>query len=136
VERLAVLVQEEISRIRFHHQGRPHFVAITLDPLTGTAADRHHAILPAFALADHQRAVPRVDVIEFQVRKLQAADAGRVQGLDDRAIADAEFTVEYGGPAWTGMVARHAPESVAGMDRAVRGAGARVAATAQGGEGR
>jgi len=22
-----------------------------------------------------------------------------------------------GGPAWTGMVARHAPESVAGMDR-------------------
>ncbi len=89
-ERPAVIMQEQRMPIVSAFKLGAHFAQVLVDPRTGALPDRHHAILVALAVADHECALREVDLVELQVNELHAPDAARVQRLEDRAIAHTE----------------------------------------------
>ena len=66
---------------------RPHLLDVAAYPVDRTRAQRHIAVFLALALADHERAVLQVHVVELEVDQLGAADAAGVERLQDGAIA-------------------------------------------------
>ena len=94
VQGFAALVQVEPALIWLHHQAGAYLVGVVVDPAAGAVAQGHHAVLFAFALAHHQRAVAGVHVVEFEVDQLHAADAGTVERFDDGSIADADIAMQ------------------------------------------
>ena len=89
-KRLAIVGQEQRGVVGIDDQLRADIGQVLLDPATGPFADRDQSILFALALPHHQRALIQFHVIQRQVRQLIAPDPGRIQGLQDRPVADAD----------------------------------------------
>ena len=91
------LVGEEQSRFCWVIlQSRAAFLPVALDPVQRTLTEGHEAIPPAFARADQQGQVAVIHVAEIEIRQLQAADAGGVEGFQDRPIPEALHGLEVG----------------------------------------
>lgn len=65
-ERLAQVRQEQRAVVATAGQFWAHVVAVLGDPVQGALADGDHAVLLAFALADHHRATVGVHVVHVQ----------------------------------------------------------------------
>jgi hypothetical protein len=89
-ERLAERGQEQRGVVSAAGQLGPHIIAIFDDPSQRPLADRQHPVLLPLALADHDRAAIGIDVVELEVDQLEAADAGGLERLEYRAVADAD----------------------------------------------
>ena len=97
LEGLAVVGQEEHAVVGLEDELRAHFGEVLIDPAARALADRHHAILAALALAHHQGPALGVHVVELRASmSSEPADAGRVEGLQDRAIAKPHRRVDVG----------------------------------------
>ena len=73
-----------------------HFGEVFLDPAHGAVANGHVAVLVAFALLDADEAPVVIDIAKAEVAKLLAADAGRVEGFEDRPHFDAAGRLQVG----------------------------------------
>ena len=78
------------------YEAGAHVGHVLVDPRHRAVTDRDHAVLLALALPHHDRAAFHVEVEETQADHLHAPDTRRVQRLQDRTVAHAEFLVHVG----------------------------------------
>ena len=80
---------EEDGVLRSARQLRAAFAQVPGEPEGGLLAERHGPLLAALA-AHVDELLVEVDVLEVEADRLGAAQAGRVDELDERAVAEAE----------------------------------------------
>ncbi|MCY1304003.1 hypothetical protein D9M70_537370 [compost metagenome] len=88
-EGFALLGQKQGAIVQAQNKMRPDVVAVFGDPRQRPLADGDHPILLALALADHHRAALVIDGAPAQADQFHAAHAGRVEGFQHGAVADA-----------------------------------------------
>jgi hypothetical protein len=86
----ALAAHEEHVVLGPAHELRAGLGDVLLDPGDGSLADGHDTVLGELPQADHDDAPRPVEVVDVQVRELGPAHAGRVERLQDRAVADAD----------------------------------------------
>ena len=68
-------------------------------PCDGPLSDGHIAVFVALALMDQDQAAVEREVVEFQTRSSPAPQAGRVEHLEDGAVAQADGLVDVAAAA-------------------------------------
>lgn len=91
VEGFAVAGDEEGLFLWIKEEPGADFFEVAAKPVQGALSDGHDAVFFAFAKVDLQDAALAVEVVDFQVGQLAAADAGAVKGFEDGSVADAEW---------------------------------------------
>ena len=86
VHAAAAVLQEEGALLPPHELG-PGLREVRVDGLGRRARERHVSVAAALAAHHAQHPLLGVDVVGRQVRKLGAADAGGVEGLEDGPVA-------------------------------------------------
>jgi len=85
--------QKQRAVIGREHDARACLAQVFANPQKRPLADRHHAILFAVALANHERAALLVEVVEREMDNLRAAHTGRVKRFKHSAVAQAQRIV-------------------------------------------
>ena len=73
----------------------PRFAEVAGEPVLRLLAERHDAVLAALAVADVDELLLEVDVAEVETDRLGAAQAGGVDELDERAVAERDRAVAF-----------------------------------------
>ncbi len=87
VEVAAAVGDEEVGRARAAHDRGAALLEVGVERCGGGARERDVAVLPALAEQHAQRPIPGVDVVGRELGEFAHADAGRVEGLEHRSIA-------------------------------------------------
>src|SRR5438876_7933618 len=83
---------DEEGVLRIPYEARAPVLEVTAQPVRSFLAQRNDALLVALALHAHCLLL-EVDVSEIEPDRLRAAQAGRVDELDERTVAQREWLV-------------------------------------------
>lgn len=89
-EGTAVGGDEEVGTVCSPEKGGPRGREIALDPPGGSSAQWDHSVLSAFAQLDRDNAASEIQGGKFDIDHFLAAQAGGVENLEDRPVAEPE----------------------------------------------
>lgn len=87
IQRLAASGEEEPVGCPPKEEFGTDGIEVGLQKAAGYPAQRHHAVVPAFALLDAQQFFFQIDVLDTQREQLRFADAGGIKDFQHRAVA-------------------------------------------------
>src|SRR5262245_4668237 len=90
------ITREEERRVDLRDELRSDLGEIDLERGSCRSADRHNAVLAAFAVSHQEHAAAEIDVADVGTRRFAEAEAGPVEQLEDRAVAQTNRRVWSG----------------------------------------
>ena len=94
VERPTSGGEEQGAAIRGADQAGPHLRQVPGDPREGARPDRHEAVPPPLALPDQDEPPAPIEIGHSQPDELRTTHTGRIERLQDGAIADPQRSLE------------------------------------------